>query len=275
MTKEEQIALYNNANASKKDLIDEINRHINKYKWFTPIRTSIGMHSKIKRFCSKNNLKVLETKLFSNKIPNKLQGVNFHSEPSNDICVVADSNKIKYICYIRSGGMPQLLDVETKMTLPTIKLIYKTFVLDGIDIKSYVKFIKKTKIDVVNFSEKYKDKLIIYSVNNNNDKMQFKKLKKIKFFPKEISLFIEYEEYYFFNDTGGKLQRKPYHGYDRLYGYDNITNYFTAHSGDKLISKDELIEISLKFHESKRKQLEIELQQSLDSIELHYSMSTA
>ena len=36
MTKEEQIELYNNANASKKDLIEEINCHINKYKWFIP-----------------------------------------------------------------------------------------------------------------------------------------------------------------------------------------------------------------------------------------------
>lgn len=272
MTKEEQIALYNNANVSKNDLIEEINRHINKYKWFRPINNYCGINSKIRKFCSKNNLQTLETHLFANKIPTKLKGVNYYlGEPSNDIYVVVDSNKIKHICCIRSGGLPTLLDVNTKITLPTIKLIYKTFVLDGIDVRDYIKFIKKTKIDVVNFSEKYKDKLIINLVNNNQ--IQLKKLKKITFSPKKIELVLDYEYYYFFNDTG-KLQRTFSYRYDSASGYDSITKYFIAHFDDKLISKDMLIESALRCHESKIKKLETELQQTLETIESHYSMLT-
>lgn len=272
MTKEEQIALYNNANVTKKELIEEINNHINKYKWFTPINKYNGIGSKIKSFCTKNNLQALETHLFANKIPTKLKGVNYYyDEPSNDIYVVVDSNKIKHICCIRGGGLPTLLDVDTKITLPTIKLIYKTFVLDGVDVKNYVKFIKKTKIDVVNFSEKYKDKLIINCVDSNN--IQLKKLKKITFSPKRIELNLDYEYYYFFNDTG-KLQRTSSYKYDIASGYDDITAYFTTHFDDKLISKDTLTESALKYHESKIKQLETKLQKTLETIESSYSILT-
>lgn len=271
MTKEEQIALYNNANVSKKDLIEEINRHINKYKCFIPIHNYSGINPKIRKFCSKNNLQILEIKLFSDKIPDKLKGVHYYGEPSNDIYVVVDSNKIKHICCIRGGGLPTLLDVDTKITLPTIKLIYKAFVLDGIDVRSYIKFIKKTKIDVVNFSEKYKDKLIVNFVNS--DKIQLKKLKKITFSPKRIELVLDYEYYSFYNDTG-KLQRTSSYNYDRASGRDNITEYFTAHFDDKIMSKDTLTESALKCYESKIKKLETELQKTLETIESHYSMLT-
>ena len=135
MTKEEQIALYNNANASKKDLIEEINCHINKYKWFIP-KTLKVLSPKMRQFCTKNNLQVLETKRFSDKIPNKLKTDSYYTYSSNDIYVVLDRNKIKHICCIRSGGLPTLLDANTKITLPTIKLIYKAFVLDGFDMRS-------------------------------------------------------------------------------------------------------------------------------------------
>ena len=273
MTKEEQIALYNNANVSKKDLIEEINRHINKYKWFMPINNCCCINSNITKFCSKNNLQILETKLFADKKPTKLKSTNYYyyGGPSNDIYVVVDNDKIKHICCRRGGGLPTLLDVDTKITLPTIKLIYKTFVLDGVDVKNYVKFIKKTKIDVVNFSEKYKDKLIINCVDSNN--IQLKKLKKITFSPKRIELNLDYEYYYFFNDTG-KLQRTSSYKYDIASGYDDITAYFTTHFDDKLISKDTLTESALKYHESKIKQLETELQKTLETIELGYSILT-
>ena len=271
MTKEEQIALYNNANVSKTDLIEEINRHINKYKWFIPTNNYSGINSKIRKFCSKNNLQLLETHLFANKIPTKLKGINYYGEPSNDIYVVVDSNKIKYICCIRGNGQPTLLDVNTKITLPTIKLIYKTFVLDGIDVRSYIKFIKKTKIDIVNFSEKYKDKLIINFVNSNN--IQLKKLKKITFSPKRIELVLDYEYYSFYNDTG-KLQRTSSYNYDRASSCDKITEYLTAHFDDKIMSKDALTESAVKCYESKIKKLETELQKTLETIESHYSMLT-
>lgn len=271
MTKEEQIALYNNANVTKKELIEEINNHINKYKWFTPTNKYIGISSKLKSFCTKNNLQTLETKLFANKIPSKLKSDSFYSEPRNDIHVVVDNNKIKHLCCIRGGGVPSLLDVNTKITLSTIKLIYKTFVLDGIDVRDFLKFIKKTKIDVVNFSEKYKDKLIINLVKNNQ--IQLKKLKKITFSPKKIELVLDYEYYCFFNDTG-KLQRTSSYYYDRASGCDNITKYFATHFDDKLISKDSLTESVLRCHESKIKKLETELQQTLETIESHYSMLT-
>ena len=73
MTKEEQIELYNNANASKKDLIEEINCHINKYKWFIPQLNLRALSPKMRQFCAKNNLLVLRTERFSDKIPNKLK----------------------------------------------------------------------------------------------------------------------------------------------------------------------------------------------------------
>lgn len=271
MTKEEQIELYNNANASKKDLIEEINCHINKYNWFIPQFNLRLLSPKIKQFCAKNNLLVLETNRFSNKIPNKLKTYSYYTYPTNDIYVVLDSNKIKHICCIRSGGLPTLLDVDTKITLPTVKLIYKAFVLDGFDVNGYIKFIKKTKIDAVNFSEKYKDKLIVSAVSG--DSMQLKKLRKITFYPKKIELTIEYEPYSFLKNTG-QLQRLSSLCYERATSYDAITQYFTVHSNDKIMSKDTLIASVLEWHETKVKQLETELQKSLDEIESHYAMAT-
>ena len=271
MTKEEQIELYNNANASKKDLIEEINCHINKYKWFIPQFNLRLLSPKMRQFCTKNNLLVLETNRFSNKIPNKLKTYSYYTYPTNDIYVVLDSNKIKHICCIRSGGLPTLLDVGTKITLPTVKLIYKAFVLDGFDVNGYIKFIKKTKIDAVNFSEKYKDKLIVSAVSG--DSVQLKKLKKITFYPQEIKLTIEYEPYSFLKNTG-QLQRLTSLCYERATSCDAITQYFTVHSNDKIMSKDTLIASVLEWHETKVKQLETELQKSLDEIESHYAIAT-
>ena len=271
MTKEEQIALYNNANASKKDLIEEINCHINKYKWFIPQFNLRLLSPKMRQFCTKNNLLVLETKRFSDKIPNKLKSCAYYTYPYNDIYVVLDSNKIKHICCIRGGGLPTLLDANTKITLPTVKLIYNAFVLDGFDVNGYIKFIKKTKIDAVNFYEKYKDKLIVSAVRG--DSMLLKKLKKVTFYPQKIELTIEYESYSFFKNTG-QLQRLSSLCYERVTNYDAIAKYFTAHSNDKIISKDKLIASVLELHESKVKQLETELQKSLDEIESHYAMTT-
>lgn len=270
MTKEEQIALYNNANASKKDLIEEINCHINKYNWFIPFDLRV-LSPKMRQFCTKNNLRVLETKRFSDKIPNKLKTCSYYTYPYNDIYVVLDSNKIKHICCIRSGGLPTLLDVDTKITLPTVRLIYKAFVLDGFDVNGYIKFIKKTKIDAVNFSEKYKDKLIVSAVSG--DTIQLKKLRKITFYPKKIELNVEYEPYSFLKNTG-QLQRLSSLCYERATSYNAITQYFTFHSNDKIMSKDTLIASVLEWHESKVKQLETELQKSLDEIESHYAIAT-
>lgn len=267
MTKEEQIALYNNANVSKKDLIEEINRHINKYKWFAPINKYNGIGSKIKSFCTKNNLQVLETKLFANNIPSKLKSDCYYYEPRNDIHVVVDNNKIKHLCCIRGGGVPSLLDVNTKMTLSTIKLIYRTFVLDGVDVGDYIKFVKKTKIDVINFEEQYKDKLVIETINHNT--ILLKKLKKITFQPKSIELVLDYERYMFVNDTG-KLQRTLSCNNDKLVDCNSITKFFTNHSNDKLVSKDALTESIVNFHNAKIKKLEEELKQALKTIESHF-----
>ena len=271
MTKEEQIALYNNANVTKKELIEEINNHLNKYKWFMPINNCCGINPKITKFCSINNLQILETKLFSNKIPTKLKSTNYYyyGGPSNDIHVVVDNNKIKHLCCIRGGGLPTLLNVDTKITLQTIKLIYKAFVLDGIDVRDYIKFIKKTKIDVINFEEQYKDKLVIETINHNT--ILLKKLKKITFHPKSIELVLDYERYTFVNDTG-KLQRISSSSYnnDRVVNCNSITKFFTNHSNDKLVSKDTLTESIVNYHNTKIKKLEEELKQVLKTIELHF-----
>lgn len=267
MTKEEQIALYNNANVTKKELIEEINNHLNKYKWFAPTNKRNSIGSKIRSFCTKNNLQVLETKLFANKIPSKLKSDCYYYEPKNDIHVVVDNNKIKHLCCIRGGGVPSLLDVDTKITLSTIKLIYKTFVLDGVDVGNYIKFIKKTKIDVINFEEKYKDKLVIETINHNT--ILLKKLKKITFYPKSIELALDYEHYTFNNDTG-KLQRTLSYNNDRVVNCNSITKFFTNHSNDKLVSKDTLTESIVNYHNTKIKKLEEELKQTLKTIESHF-----
>lgn len=267
MTKEEQIALYNNANVTKKELIEEINNHINKYKWFAPINKYKSISSKIRSFCTKNNLQALETKLFADKIPHKLKSDCYYYEPLNDIHVVVDNNKIKHLCCVRGGGVPSLLDVNTKITLSTIKLIYKTFVLDGVDVGNYVKFVKKTKIDVINFEEKYKDKLVIETINHNT--ILLKKLKKITFHPKSIELVLDYERYTFVNDTG-KLQRTLSYNSDRVVNCNGITKFFTNHSNDKLVSKDTLTECVLNHHNTKIKKLEEELKQTLKTIESHF-----
>lgn len=267
MTKEEQIALYNKANVTKKELIEEINNHINKYKWFAPINKRNSIGSKIRSFCTKNNLQALETKLFAHNIPSKLKSNCYYYEPKNDICVVVDNNKIKHLCCIRGGGVPSLLDVNTKITLSTIKLIYKTFVLDGVDVGNYIKFVKKTKIDVINFEEQYKDKLVIETINHNT--ILLKKLKKIIFYPKSIELVLDYERYTFVNDTG-QLQRTLSYNSDRVVNCNGITKFFTNHSNDKLVSKDTLTECVLNHHNTKIKKLEEELKQTLKTIESHF-----
>ena len=268
MTKEEQIALYNNANVTKKELIEEINNHINKYKWFAPINKYNSISSKIRSFCTRNNLQVLETNLFANKIPCKLKSDSYYYDPRNEIHVVVDNNKIKHLCCIRGGGVPSLLDVNTKITLSIIKLIYKTFVLDGVDVGNYVKFVKKTKIDVINFEEKYKDKLVIETINH--DTILLKKLKKIIFHPKSIELVLDYERYTFINNTGQLQRTLSFNSSDRVVNYDSITKFFTNHSNDKLVSKDTLTECVLNHHNTKIKKLEEDLKQTLKTIESHF-----
>ena len=72
----------------------------------------------------------------------------------------------------------------------------------------------------------------------------------------------------------GQLQRLSSLCYERATSYDAITQYFTVHSNDKIMSKDTLIASVLEWHETKVKQLETELQKSLDEIESHYAMAT-
>ena len=144
MTKQEQIALLNKTNVTKIELINEINAHLNAHPNYMPIHGGKNhLTRKMKEFCTSNQLTPLNLNFFVKSLPTSLKSNNANwwssGNPQNDIIVVADQNKKKHLCVVRGGGVPTLLDINTKITTPTIKNIFKSFVVGGIDSSSFIR----------------------------------------------------------------------------------------------------------------------------------------
>lgn len=207
MTKQEQIALLNKTSVTKIELINEINAHLNAHPNYMPFHgTNKQLTRKMKDFCVKNGLTPLNLHFFAKSLPTSLKSNNSNwwssGNPQNDIIVVADQNKKKHLCVVRGGGLPTLLDIDTKITTPTIKNIFMTFVLNGVDSSNLIRQIKKIQLQTCELNEQIKCKLFIN--NETNDSLNLIRFSDFKFDTSNLSFRYDFR-YVFFNKNSGKL----------------------------------------------------------------------
>lgn len=207
MTKQEQIALLNKTNVTKIELIDEINAHLNVHPNYMPFHgANIQLTRKMKDFCRQKDLTPLNLHFFAKSLPTSLKSNNYtwwsNGNPQNDIVVVADQNKKKHLCVVRGGGLPTLLDIDTKITTPTIKKIFTTFVLNGVDSSSIIRQIKKIQLQTCELNEQIKFKLFIN--NETNDYLNLIRFSDFKFNASDLSFRYVWRNVNF-NKTSGKL----------------------------------------------------------------------